>query len=109
MTRTNTSLLFAASVLGLATLASAVVAPQHKTMRPLAMGNAFVAVVDDKDALYYNPAGLNLINRLGNASRRPNQANYPRNRFDARLNALGMAAPLQEYGPFFDFYKDHSG
>jgi hypothetical protein len=25
------------------------------------MGNAFVAVVDDKDALYYNPAGLNRI------------------------------------------------
>ena len=73
------------------------------------MGNAFVAVVDDKDALYYNPAGLNLVNRLGNAARRPNQANYPRNRFDIRVNALGMAAPVEQYGPFFDFYKDHSG
>ena len=35
--------------------------PEHRTLRPLAMGNAFVAVVDDKDALHYNPAGLNLI------------------------------------------------
>lgn len=30
----------------------------HYGMRPLSMGNAFVAVADDFNALYYNPAGL---------------------------------------------------
>src|SRR5947207_3263057 len=103
----RTSLSLAAALLGLASFASAAQAPQHKSLRPLAMGNAFVAVVDDKDALYYNPAGLNLINRLGNAARRPSLASYPRNRLDARISPMGVAAPAQEYGPFWDFYKAH--
>lgn len=30
----------------------------HYGLRPLAMGNAFVAVADDFNALFYNPAGL---------------------------------------------------
>lgn len=30
----------------------------HFGMRPLAMGNAYVAVADDYNALFYNPAGL---------------------------------------------------
>lgn len=30
----------------------------HYGVRPLAMGNAFVSVVDDFNALFYNPAGL---------------------------------------------------
>lgn len=30
----------------------------HYGLRPLAMGNAFVSVVDDFNALFYNPAGL---------------------------------------------------
>lgn len=30
----------------------------HYGIRPLAMGNAFVAVADDYNALFYNPAGL---------------------------------------------------
>jgi len=30
----------------------------HYGVRPLAMGNAFVAVADDYNALFYNPAGL---------------------------------------------------
>lgn len=30
----------------------------HFGIRPLAMGNAFVGVADDSNALYYNPAGL---------------------------------------------------
>ena len=30
----------------------------HYGLRPLGMGNAFVAVVDDFNALFYNPAGL---------------------------------------------------
>lgn len=32
--------------------------PTLRGIRPLGMGDAFVAVVDDRNALYYNPAGL---------------------------------------------------
>jgi hypothetical protein len=32
--------------------------PELPGTRPLGMGNAFVAVADDRNALYYNPAGL---------------------------------------------------
>jgi hypothetical protein len=109
MTSRYSALLIAGSILGLASFAAAASGPQHKSLRPLAMGNAFVAVVDDKDALYYNPAGLNLINSLGNKNRRPNQADYPRNRLDARLNIPGIATPLQDYTPFYNFYKNHEG
>ena len=30
----------------------------HYGVRPLGMGNAFVAVADDFNSLFYNPAGL---------------------------------------------------
>lgn len=52
---------------GLALLAGAMFSPAasaeelrwtHFGLRPLAMGNAFVAVADDYNALFYNPAGL---------------------------------------------------
>ena len=33
----------------------------HFGLRPLSMGNAFVSVADDYNALFYNPAGLALI------------------------------------------------
>lgn len=74
--------------------ASAAAGPQYRSLRAQSMGNAFVAVVDNKDALYYNPAGLNLINALGNSSARPGLANYPRTRVNARVNLIGAAAPL---------------
>jgi hypothetical protein len=32
-------------------------------LRPLGMGNAFVAVSDDQNALFYNPAGLNDVSK----------------------------------------------
>jgi hypothetical protein len=101
---------FAVLVAALAALAgnaSAASAPEYRAFRGLAMGNAFVAVVDDKDALYYNPAGLNLINALGNASSRPSLAGYPRNRFNARMNAVGATAPMENLLDFYSFYKKH--
>jgi len=85
----------------------AVSGPEYRSLRALSMGNAFVAVVDNKDALYYNPAGLNLINALGNPSARPGLAAYPRTRLNARVNAVGMAVPLETMNDFFTFYKNH--
>ncbi len=81
--------------------------PQQRSLRGLSMGNAFVALVDDKDALYYNPAGLNLINSLGNPSARPGLAAYPRTRLNARVNVVGAALPYGDAMDFFDFFKAH--
>ena len=105
--RRFTATAVAASVLLLCGGALARSGPEHRAFRPLAMGNAFVAVVDDKDALYYNPAGLNLINALGNASARADHAAYPRNRMNLRMNVIGVAAPLESTRQLLHFYNEH--
>jgi hypothetical protein len=69
------------------------------------MGNAHVALVDDKEAIYFNYAGLNQINRLGNYELRPEQGYYPRNRGDMRLN-LGGAGPFETYFSTYSIAKD---
>ena len=75
--------------------------PTHKSLRALGMGNAFVALVDDKEALYYNPAGLNLINRLGNYELDPERGYYPHNSLDMRIN-FGGQGPVRD---FWDAYR----
>ena len=77
-------------------------APTHHSLRAEGMGNAHVAVVDDKEAIYYNYAGLTQINRLGNYKLRPETGYYPRNFGDMRLN-LGGAGPFETY---FSTYND---
>jgi hypothetical protein len=94
-------------LLGLAISASAATGPIHRTLRPLAMGNAFTAVVDDKDAMHYNPAGLNLMGRLGNAAKRPMLARYPRDKFDMHMDFLGTALPVDEGLDIMRFWQDH--
>ncbi len=69
--------------------------PVHKSLRAYSMGNAFVAVVDDKDAVYYNPAGLNHLNNLGNYEKNPELGYYPSNFIDMRIN-IGLRAPVSE-------------
>lgn len=87
---------------GLAGISLAAKAPTHHSLRAEAMGNAHVAVVDDKEAIYYNYAGLSQINRLGNYKLRPETGYYPRNFGDMRLN-LGGAGPFETY---FSTYND---
>lgn len=84
------------------TCAFAAKAPTHHSLRAEAMGNAHVALVDDKEAIYFNYAGLSQINRLGNYEKRPEQGYYPRNFGDMRLN-LGGAGPFETY---FSTYND---
>ena len=96
------ALLFA---LVLCTAAFAAKAPTHHSIRAESMGNAHVAVVDDKEAIYFNYAGLSQINRLGNYEKRPEQGYYPRNYFDMRLN-LGGAGPFESYVSTYNDAKD---
>jgi len=37
---------------------------QYRGVRPMGMGNAFVAIADDGDAFYYNPAGLTAVRKI---------------------------------------------
>jgi hypothetical protein len=71
------------------------------------MGNAFVAIVDDKEAMHYNPAGLNLIGRLGNKAKRPDMAHYPRDKFDMHMDFVGTALPVSEALEILRFWQDH--
>jgi len=89
MTRNYSILLLLASTL------YAAQGPVHKSLRAYAMGNAFVAVAEDKDAVYYNPAGLNLINRLGNYEKYPELGYYPNNFIDARIST-GVNLPVSQ-------------
>ncbi len=89
----------------LAATSFAAKAPTHRSIRAEAMGNAHVALVDDKEAIYFNYAGLTQINRLGNYNLRPEQGYYPRNRGDMRLN-FGGAGPFQTYFSTYNVAKD---
>lgn len=94
-----------ASLFLLTVSAFAAKAPTHRSLRAEAMGNAHVAVVDDKEAIYFNYAGLNQINRLGNYKLRPEQGYYPRNIGDMRLN-FGGAGPFETYFSTYNVAMD---
>jgi len=70
--------------------------PQYNSTRVRGMGGAFVAVADNKDALYYNPAGLNLINRFGNFEENPDMGYLPRQRFEFKLAGVSVLLPASE-------------
>ncbi|MBR3852433.1 MAG: hypothetical protein IKJ76_10460 [Fibrobacter sp.] len=94
--------------LSLASFAFALKAPTHHSLRAEAMGNAHVAVVDDKEAIYFNYAGLTQINKLGNYDKFPETGYYPRNYADMRLN-LGGAGPFETYFHTYNVAKDLQG
>ena len=91
--------------LSLASFAFALKAPTPHSLRAEAMGNAHVAVVDDKEAIYFNYAGLTQINKLGNYDKFPETGYYPRNYADMRLN-LGGAGPFETYFHTYNVAKD---
>jgi len=68
-------------------------APKYRSLRVLGMGNAFIAVADNKDAIYYNPAGLNLIGSLGNFESNPDMGYMPKNGFDWRVLNISFEYP----------------
>ena len=98
---------FGAACLTVVTAAWSSSGPIHRTLRPLAMGNAFVAVVDDKDALHYNPAGLNLMGRLGNQKVSPELGRYPLDKFDMHMDFFGTALPLNDGVRILGFWLNH--
>ncbi len=84
--------------------------PQFRSIRALSMGNAHVAVSDDKEAIYYNVAGLNQMNKLGNYEVRPDLGYYPEDYLDMQVN-FGLLAPnlLGIGSDAWDFYQNHKG
>jgi len=78
------------------TLIDAAKGPQYNSTRVRGMGGAFVAVADNKDALYYNPAGLNLMNRFGNFEKNPDMGYLPRERFEFKLFSVSALLPSSE-------------
>ncbi|MDR2580855.1 MAG: hypothetical protein LBC85_07685 [Fibromonadaceae bacterium] len=85
-----------------AVCAFAAKAPQYRSMRVHGMGNAFIAVADNKDALYYNPAGLNLIGRLGNFERNPDMGYMPRSGSAFSFLNVTLELPVGEINDFLD-------
>jgi len=77
-------------------------APEYISSRTHGMGNAFIAVADNKNALYYNPAGLNLINRLGNFEKAPDMGYMPRNEASFRLFAISIGLPVDDVNSLLD-------
>jgi len=84
------------------TFAHAAKGPQYQSLKVHGMGGAFVAVADNKDALYYNPAGLNLINRLGNFQENPDMGYMPRSNFEVRSYSFTVFLPGKEIGTIID-------
>jgi hypothetical protein len=76
--------------------------PEYRSLRVHGMGGAFVAVADSKDALYYNPAGLNLINRLGNFEKNPDMGYMPWSHSDVRLFSSTVFLPANEINNVID-------
>jgi len=70
--------------------------PEYRSPRVHGMGGAFIAVVDGKEALYYNPAGLNLISNLGNFEKNPDMGYMPRPHSDVRLFSSSVFLPSSE-------------
>lgn len=66
------------------------------------MGGAFVAVADNKNALYYNPAGLNLINRLGNFEKNPDMGYMRGESWELNLVSVSTSVPGNEIDDIFN-------
>jgi len=84
------------------TLAYSAKGPEYRSLRVHGMGGAYVAVADGKDALYYNPAGLNLINRLGNFEKNPDMGYMPWSYSEVRLFSSAIFLPANEINTVID-------
>jgi hypothetical protein len=82
--------------------AGAAKGPEYRSLRAHGMGGAFVAAADGKDALYYNPAGLNLIHRLGNFEKNPEMGYMPSPHSEVRLFSVTVFLPANEINNVVD-------
>jgi len=80
--------------------------PRHFSLRAESMGGAHVAVVDDKEAIHFNYAGLTQINRLGNYDKRPEQGYYPRNWLGDMRITVGGAGEFKKFLSTYDDVND---
>ena len=84
------------------TFAYAAKGPEYRSLKVHGMGGAFVAVADNKDALYYNPAGLNLISRLGNFEKNPDMGYMPSPHSELRFLSAAIFLPANEINNVLD-------
>jgi hypothetical protein len=82
--------------------ASAAKGPQYRSLRVHGMGGAFIAVADGREALYYNPAGLNLKSRYENFEKYPEMGYMPRQRYEFRLLTASVGLPANEIEDIID-------
>jgi hypothetical protein len=82
--------------------ANATKGPQYRSLRVHGMGGAFIAVADGREALYYNPAGLNLKSRYENFEKYPEMGYMPRQRYEFRLLTASVGLPANEIGDIID-------
>lgn len=88
----NTPLFLALAFASITYSASGTQASSFRTYRGLGMGGAFVATVDDREAVHLNPAGLALISRPG-LHPMLDAARYPREPWELRWNFSGFDLP----------------
>lgn len=81
----------------------------HFGLRPLAMGNAFVAVADDYNALFYNPAGLARLKEWDGELLNP-YVEISANTVDAISDVSDLAAGSGgDTDAVLDFLEDNTG
>jgi hypothetical protein len=78
----------------------------YKGIRPMGMGGAFVAVSDDANALFYNPAGLSRIDTVS-VSILPLEVEVGRNTIDVYRDASGV--DFSDPDETTDFLRDYVG
>jgi hypothetical protein len=82
--------------------ANATKGPQYRSLRAHGMGGAFIAVADGREALYYNPAGLNLKSRFENFEKYPEMGYMPRQRYELKLLTASVGIPANEIEDIVD-------
>ena len=88
--------------------ASATEAPSFRSYRGLGMGGAYVAVVDDREAVHINPAGLALISYKGDHPMLDSDR-YWREPWEVRWNFSGLDLPWATAPELYRFqnkYRD---
>lgn len=82
--------------------------PKLRSYRSLAIGGAMVAIVDDRDAIHLNPAGLSQIGRKGTFVPL-DSLGYWRERMELHWDPAGFDLPVGSLLDLYDFQDAYKG